>query len=394
MKVLFFHVPSLGMYHLIEPILVELVERGHTVIHYNAAAFRRYVTNPFICFRSYKDYQGYLPSLFSSGMNLYDLGLLLLDTAEHMLDFVESEVLQESPDLILHSKFMAAPKVIASKHRVPAVCLTTGYVFHPSVVLDRNKTKSSPVNLSNVSSLWKFKKRAKGFYGKYLGGSTDENDIFVNEEALNLVLGLERFQPRKQNISSQHKFIGPTVQVKNYSKSYELIYVSLGSVFVGNPTFFQLCIQALGKVSRRAIISLSDRLSPAEFDDVPPNVELASFVPQREILQRAAVFITHGGASSVYEAIYCATPMIVIPQIPEQLFYAREIETLMLGKCIEPKDLTIPLLQSTVSELLADDRYARNVQAFKETLPKLPAAVTACDHIEEMALKAGSVGWT
>src|SRR6267154_2089304 len=392
MKVLFFHIPSLGQYNAIEPILMELAKRGHSVIHYNAVDFRRYAINPAISFTAYKDYQGYHPGLLSSRMSIYDLGLLLVETAEATVSFVESAVLQESPDVILHSKFTAAPKIIARKHRVPAVSLTTGFVFHPSAVVNRAGKEASPPSLANVSSLWRFQKRAKRFYDKYLDGSADVNDIFVNEEMLNLVLGLEQFQPKSDNFSTQHKFIGPTVRVKEYSKTYELIYASLGSIFVRDAGFFDVCIQALGQVGRRTIVSLSDHFFPAEFDDVPSNVELVSFVAQTEILQRAAVFITHGGGNSVYEAIYCETPMIVIPQIPDQSVYAREIEALMVGKHIERKDLTVPLLRSAVSGLLNDDRFRRNVQALKATLPKVPPAVTACDYIEGMKLNAAVVG--
>src|SRR5262245_60706219 len=129
MKILFFHIPSLGMYHAIEPVLVELARRGHQVIHCNEAGFRQYIENTHIRFTPYRSYKGYSPSAFRNTMNLYELGLLLLETAEHMMGFVEEEVLGESPDLILHSKFMAAPKAVARKHGIPVACLTTGTVF-------------------------------------------------------------------------------------------------------------------------------------------------------------------------------------------------------------------------------------------------------------------------
>ncbi len=384
MKILFFHIPTLGQYNSIEPVLAELVERGHTVIHYNRRGFNHYLTNTSIHFKPYTDYQGYLPNVLTSRTNVYDLGLLLLETAEHTVDFVESECLRERPDVILHSKFVAAPKVIARKYQVPAACLTTAFVFHPNAVRDPERRSSSPVSVSNISSVRKFKARAKTFYDRHLGGESDANDIFMNEEALTLVLGLEMFQPRTHAVSARHKFVGPTVQVKNYLKVYDLVYVSFGSVFVDNLALFRLCIEALGMVGRRTIVSLGGRLSPAQFDNVPANLELTSFVPQKDVLQQAALFITHGGGNSVYEAIYCATPMIVIPQIPEQLVFARRIERLMLGKCIVPEDLSVPLLRSTAMEVLDNDVFTRNVQALKDTWPKIPPAVTAADYIEEM----------
>lgn len=389
MKILFFHLPNLGMYRAIEPILLELQQRGHQVVHYNEPGFRQYVQDAPFRFVAYNNYEGYFPNRFHSSMNLYELGLLLLETAEHTVDFVEAEALRESPDLILHSKFTAAPKIVAKKHGIPAACLTNGFVLDPRTILDAEKEKRSPVDMSNVSSFLRFRKRAKRFYEQHPNGSSDEGDIFVNDEALHLVLGLEMLQPARSSLSSYCSFVGPTVRMENYSKSYELIYVSLGSVFVDNKAFFQTCIEALGMLGRRAIISLSGHFSPEDFGQVPHNVELRHFVQQTNVLQKAAVFVTHGGDSSVSEAIYCETPMVVVPQIPEQSLRAQQVQGLMLGKYIDPVDLTVDLLRSTLAEVLENPLYRNNVQAFKDSLPKIPAAITACNQIEEFALKNG-----
>jgi MGT family glycosyltransferase len=322
-------------------------------------------------------------------MNLYELGLLLLETAEHTLDFVEAEVLRESPDLILHSKFTAAPKIVARKHGIPAACLTNGFVLDPRTILDAERKKRSSVDMSNVSSFLRFQKRAKMFYGHYLNGISEAADIFVNDEALHLVLGLEMLQPARSSLSSHCSFVGPTVRIERYSKSYELIYVSLGSVFVDNKAFFQTCIEALGTLGTRAIISLSGHFSPGDFGRAPANVELCHFVHQTDVLQKASVFVTHGGDSSVSEAIYCETPMVVVPQIPEQLLRAQQIHELMLGKHIDPADLTADLLRHTVAEVLENPVFRNNVQALKDSLPTIPSAITACNQIEEFAMKNG-----
>lgn len=389
MKILFFHIPNLGMYHAIEPILLELQERGHQVVHYNEPGFRQYVQNAPFRFIAYNNYEGYFPNKFHSSMNLYELGLLLLETAERTVDFVEAEVLRESPDLILHSKFTAAPKIVAKKYGIPAACLTNGFVLDPRTILDAEKEKRSPVDMSNVSSFLRFQKRAKKFYGQHLNGNSDAGDIFANDEALHLVLGVEMLQPARSSLSSHCSFVGPTVRIEEYSKSYELIYASLGSVFVDNKAFFQMCIEALGTLGKQAIISLSGHFSPEDFGDVPDNVELRHFVQQTDVLQKAAVFVTHGGDSSVSEAIYCETPMVVVPQIPEQLLRAQQIQRLMLGKHIDPANLTVDVLRGAVAEVLENPLFKNNVQALKQSLPKIPVAITACNQIEEFALKNG-----
>jgi MGT family glycosyltransferase len=384
MKILFFHLPNLGMYHAIEPILVELERRGHQVIHYNEAGFQKYIENTQIRFIPYRSYRGYFPAVFRNTINLDEFGLLLLETAEHLMGVVEEEVLGETPDLILHSKFMAAPKAVARKHGISAACLTNGTVLHPGAFREGKPGRSTP-DMSRVSSLLRFRRMARSFYGTYMKGNVDPDDIFVNDEALNLVLALEAFQPGRDSLPAHCRFVGPTVHVDQYSKSYDLIYASLGSVFVDNPSFFETCIQAFGTLGRRAVISLSDRFSPSDFDNVPDNIELRRFVRQKEVLQRAAVFVTHGGDNSVAEAIYCETPMVVVPQILEQSLRARQIERLMLGRHIDPADLTVASLRSAVEDLLDNHVFKRNAQAMKDSLPGVPSALAACDEIEKFA---------
>ena len=230
--------------------------------------------------------------------------------------------------------------------------------------------------------------RARPFYKRCAEGHIDPHDIFVNEEALNLVLGLEQIQPARQELPDNYRFVGPTVSIADYVKSYEMIYVSLGAVFVDNREFFQTCLDALGGCNRRVVMSLGDRLSPEQFSSRPTNVEVVKLAPQKDLLQQAALFITHGGGNSVYEAIYCATPMIVIPQIAEQRVFARHIASLGLGRMIEPRELTAQLLRNTVMEMLDSEDLRRNMLAAKAALPKTPAAVTACDSLE--ALYAGA----
>lgn len=389
MKILFFHIPSLGMYHAIQPILFELHRRGHQVVHYNEAGFCRYLEDAPIPFRHYPGYRGYFPSTCSAGMNLYELGLLLVETAGSMADFVETEIARAAPDLVLHSKFMAAPKAMAKKYGVPAVCLTTGFVFHPRTILEgeRQHAPSASLDMAGVSSLLRFRRAANKWYQKFSAGKPDLDDIFVNDEPLNLVLSLDLFQPARSSLSPNCKFVGPTVEMDAFEKSYELVYVSLGSVFANNRGFFEMCIEALAPLPVPVVISLSNYFDPADFHRLPANVQLHRFVRQKDILQRTAVFVTHGGDNSVAEAIYAAAPMVIVPQIPEQAFRAQQVERLNLGKSLAPAGLTVSSLRSTVAAVLHDIAFRNAILAFRDTLPALPAALAACDEIEQYSLR-------
>lgn len=54
-------------------------------------------------------------------------------------------------------------------------------------------------------------------------------------------------------------------------------------------------------------------------------VNLFKYAPQKEILAKATLFITHGGMNSVMEALIAQTPMIVIPLANDELINGRMV---------------------------------------------------------------------
>ena len=87
-----------------------------------------------------------------------------------------------------------------------------------------------------------------------------------------------------------------------------------------------------------------------------PNVQLSSFVPQKELLndKRIKGFITHGGVGSILEAVYFAKPMIVCPVNSDQFPNGIRIEQLGIGFLLmEPSK--VESMISYVSQVLEDE---------------------------------------
>ena len=96
----------------------------------------------------------------------------------------------------------------------------------------------------------------------------------------------------------------------------------------------------------------------------PENFIIAQSVPQVLILQNADVFITHGGNNGFNEALFCATPMMVIPIFGDQHMNAATVNRLKLGTTIDspfapgPAEnldyITPPLIEQRLDELCGD----------------------------------------
>jgi UDP:flavonoid glycosyltransferase YjiC (YdhE family) len=80
-------------------------------------------------------------------------------------------------------------------------------------------------------------------------------------------------------------------------------------------------------------------------------------VPQLAVLERAAVFVTHGGMNSALEGLACGVPLVVIPQHGEQLLSGLTVAgrgaALMRREHVAGQTLDASVLRRDVEKVLA-----------------------------------------
>lgn len=100
--------------------------------------------------------------------------------------------------------------------------------------------------------------------------------------------------------------------------SRPLIYASFGSQIAYQPRLFQLLVDASAGLGVNLVLSCGDLATTDWARHLPPHVIALPYAPQRALLERAAVFVTHGGANSAMEALSRAVPMLIIPICNDQ----------------------------------------------------------------------------
>jgi UDP:flavonoid glycosyltransferase YjiC (YdhE family) len=89
------------------------------------------------------------------------------------------------------------------------------------------------------------------------------------------------------------------------------VYVSTGSYWSGGAGLLGNVVAAAGRrPDWDVVVGLGGRYERARFGDVPDNVELLDWAPQREMLEWADVAVLHGGITSIVEATLAGTPMV------------------------------------------------------------------------------------
>jgi UDP:flavonoid glycosyltransferase YjiC (YdhE family) len=115
------------------------------------------------------------------------------------------------------------------------------------------------------------------------------------------------------------------------------VYLAFGTIFQRRDILdvFFSAARRLGVRMLASVGALVDQL-----DDYGDDIVLASYVPQREVLRRASVFVTHGGYNSVAEALRAGISMLVLPLGLDQPLQAHYVTESGVGLALDPASLT------------------------------------------------------
>jgi MGT family glycosyltransferase len=168
-----------------------------------------------------------------------------------------------------------------------------------------------------------------------------------------------------------------------------VIYISLGTVFNSKVHFYRLCLEAFANLKYCVILSVGNKVDIASLGAIPNNFIVKPFVPQLQVLQRAVLFITHGGMNSVSEGLYEGVPLLMIPQAADQTFIAQRVQQLGAGKLLRNTKVNAQSLRKAAEELLAQHTFRQASVALSAPFRQSGGPKLAVDEIEGFKRKHG-----
>ena len=170
----------------------------------------------------------------------------------------------------------------------------------------------------------------------------------------------------------------PPAWLEQLGTTRPLVYVTAGTEPGGAMTPWPEVIQALGSSDVDAIATIGNRLDPSILGDVPPNVRVERFVPQRFILDKASVVMSHAGAGTVLGAARRGIPQLLNPSFADQWENADAATGAGVALTCELDARSPADIANALQRLLQEDRFreaASRVAAEIEAMP-MPA-----DHV-------------
>jgi hypothetical protein len=123
---------------------------------------------------------------------------------------------------------------------------------------------------------------------------------------------------------------------------------------------------------------------------IPANVTVHGYVPHRDLLDDAALVITHGGHGTLCTSLAYGVPALVIPNMAaDQPYLGERIQQLGAGRNL-PYDAEPDQINSAVRTILQDDSYHQAARELQATILATPGTARAADRIEDIVATAPS----
>jgi len=400
--IVYFSFPARGHIHPTLPVVRELARRGRAVAYFSTERFRPQVEAAGAAFLPY-----------CAEIRMPERGpgpfARLTETLETLLAWTRAalrahlqEVCELNPPLIMFDSFAPWGKLFAQLLRAPSIGSIPSILVDAGIDARYGNALSAASPEPQLTALWhrEFRLRCRDALGAHgLAEIPSPSQLLQSYGDFNIVYTSRRFQPDSKAFDARRfQFVGPCLDFRPEETEFPferldarpLILVSLGTVYGERPEFLRACLEELADGAWQVVLSTGGRLEADALGPMPENCMARDYVPQIELLGRAAVFVTHGGMNSVQEALFHGVPMVLAPQGADQFWIAALVAELGAGLALDAANLQTGAIRASVERALKEPAYAEAARRVGRTLRAAGGSARAADAI--LRFERGAAG--
>lgn len=162
-----------------------------------------------------------------------------------------------------------------------------------------------------------------------------------------------------------------------------LVYASLGTLQGHRRRLLARVARAARRAGAQVLVSHGGALSPAQAARIPADW-VRDFVPQRAVLGRASLCVTHAGMNTVIECLEQGVPMLALPLTNDQPGVAARIVARGVGLRLSARLASESRIAAGIRQLLEEPGCRDAARRFARAAPDWPRAGGAVDIIEAL----------
>ncbi|WP_107670343.1 glycosyltransferase [Cyanothece sp. BG0011] len=183
-----------------------------------------------------------------------------------------------------------------------------------------------------------------------------------------------------------HSSVGRDVADFPYEKltGQPLIYASLGTIQNRLIKVFQQIAEACVGLDAQLVISLGGSAKPESLPPLAGSPLVVEYAPQLELLQKAALTITHAGMNTTLECLNNGVPMVAIPIANDQPGVSSRIVWTGCGEVVPLKSVKVSKLRIAIEKVLTEESYKQNALRLQAAIKKAGGVSQAIDIVEQV----------
>ncbi|SJZ51047.1 glycosyltransferase [Consotaella salsifontis] len=163
------------------------------------------------------------------------------------------------------------------------------------------------------------------------------------------------------------------------------VFASLGTLQGHRLGLFKAVARACRELDAQLLVAHCGGLDARQAASVGATW-ITDFAPQRAVLARADLCVTHGGLNTVLDALEAGVPLLAIPIAFDQPGVASRIAYHGLGSVVSPRLLTARKARHAMKRLLDDDGFRERARAIGRDIAASGGLRLAADIVEEAVL--------
>lgn len=271
-----------------------------------------------------------------------------------ILDFIVEEMKREKPDLIINDIFAMWGKMAGRYLKIPIAIFSAGFLMDPKGEGDPAMIKIFFTTIPTLlHGLWLRSKMMK----KYGVRCDSPMEICSDQGEYAIVTTSQRLQPGGfEHFGDNVHFAGYSKEVKEYVKvPRDTIFISLGTL-CKSERFWNTCLAATKDMGYKVVLVLGGN-SQDSIDKTLLHKDVivhqkVSLQEYEAYIQRAVLFINHGGLNSITMSIFYETPVLVCPDSMEQHENGLAIQRNLCGKTFRNQKISVKEMKEMIETIV------------------------------------------
>lgn len=159
-----------------------------------------------------------------------------------------------------------------------------------------------------------------------------------------------------------------------------LVYITFGTIAGSSPhvrSIYRTALDAVAGLPVRALLTTGRGLEAGVLGTIPANVHVEAWIPQGDVLPRAAAIVCHGGSGTLLGALAAGVPMVAVPMFADQPHNARRLAAVGAGIALPNPDAGA--LRAAIERVLAAADHRRVARRIADEIATLPTADDAVE---------------